>query len=265
MGLFDKDSKRSFLALSQSFGRGEAGISVLVTKLTGQFKLGASTTFQIQLPYQVNAGEWTTTAGMSDPVFTLSHDLGKFSAARFNLNLGFKIPAGSANLELDGVPLPMPYQVSLGTYDLMLGFAFSYNRFLASIGFQQPLNANRNQYTGQPLGTVVFDNTRNFMRRPDLTIRVAQGFEWKKFVISAGVLPILHLGNDTFESDEMERVEIKGSAGLTLNLNGSVAYQLPGSLLLLDLAAPVIVRTARPDGLTRSFLMALTWRWYLSE
>jgi hypothetical protein len=227
--------------------------------------LASGTTFQIQLPYQINVGEFTTTAGMSDPIFTLSHDLGNYSSARFNINVGFKIPSGSANLEGEGVPLPMPYQVSLGTYDLMLGFAFTYNRFLAAVGFQQPLNANRNQYTGQPIGNVVFDNTRNFMRRPDLTIRVAQGFEWKKFIFSAGVLPILHLGNDTYESDFMERVEIKGSAGLTLNINGSAAYQLPNSLLLLDLAAPAIVRTARPDGLTRSFLMSLTWRWYLTD
>ena len=261
MGSFYSAKPKSYLSIGQSFGRGEAGISVFVTQLTAQFQLSANTAFQIKVPFQINQGSFATTSGLSDPIFVLSHDLGRESEAHFNLNIGVKIPAGAANQDLEGTPLPMPYQTTLGSFDLLAGFAFTYGGFLASVGFQQPLTANQNEYNGVPLDGVVFDTTVQFFRKPDLVFRIAQGFEWKKWTFSAGALPILHLGQDTYENQLGERKEISGSGGLTLNITGEIVRKLgERNRLVLNLAAPVIVRDARPDGLTRSFVMGLTWR-----
>ena len=261
MGEFYNSKPRSFLSIGQSFGRGEAGISVFVTQLTAQFQLSDHTAFQVKIPYQINQGSYATTSGLSDPIFVISHDLGRESEARYNLNVGVKIPSGAANQELDGIALPMPYQTTLGSFDLLAGFSFTYGGFLASIGFQQPLTANQNAYNGMPLNGVTFDTTVNFLRKPDLVFRIAQGFDWHNWTFSAGALPILHLGEDTYETALGERGEINGSGGLTLNLTADIVRKLGDrNRLVLNLAAPVIVREARPDGLTRSFVMGLTWR-----
>jgi hypothetical protein len=55
--------------------------------------------------------------------------------------------------------------------------------------------------------------------------------------------------------------EIIGSQGLTLNGNTYIDYEFNSkNIIQLNLGMPVIVRDARPDGLTRSFIANLEYR-----
>jgi len=75
------------------------------------------------------------------------------------------------------------------------------------------------------------------------------------------LLPIYHLSNDKFTDIDGIEQEIEGSEGLTLNWNIYLDYPLNDTQnLQLILGAPFIVRDARPDGLTRSFIASLDYR-----
>lgn len=60
--------------------------------------------------------------------------------------VGLKVPFDEADIVKNGIHLPMPYQTSLGTTDLVLGFSYIRKSFGATLALQQPLkkmNGNR--------------------------------------------------------------------------------------------------------------------------
>lgn len=75
------------------------------------------------------------------------------------------------------------------------------------------------------------------------------------------MLPIYHLTNDKFTDELNIKREIEGSQGLTLNGNVYFDYEFNAkSSLQLNVGMPFVVRDARPDGLTRSFIANLEYR-----
>ena len=73
---------------------------------------------------------------------------------------------------------------------------------------------------------------------------------------SAGLLFIYHLANDSYTDVLGNRVTSKGSQGLTLNLNFSSIVPVSKKMdLIFIFAAPIKTRDARPDGLTREFIV----------
>ena len=59
--------------------------------------------------------------------------------------MGLKVPFTDGNLKENGVPLPMDFQPSLGTYDLILGVSHQYKNFNFVVAYQQPLTQNNNR------------------------------------------------------------------------------------------------------------------------
>ncbi len=75
------------------------------------------------------------------------------------------------------------------------------------------------------------------------------------------VLFLYHLGEDRYENTLGNRQNIDGSDGLTINGNLISAYQINKTdSIELSLVTPFVVRTIRPDGLTRSFTAALIYK-----
>jgi len=75
------------------------------------------------------------------------------------------------------------------------------------------------------------------------------------------LLSIYHEANDTYLQANKTRTEIPNSAGLTMNANVFADYKLKNrSGFELSLGTPFVIRTNRPDGLTRSFVAALEYR-----
>jgi hypothetical protein len=184
--------------------------------------------------------------------------------------LGFKIPLSQSNSSEMGMPLPMQYQSSLGTFDVIAGLTFSDKHWQFSAGYQQPLSgANKNGFlpefwNGKP-ESLNYPPSFQLDRKGDLLLRASRGFGTSKgFSFNTGLLAIYHLGEDSYTNPfEGNRVQpIDGSAGLTLNLTGA-AYWQAGKRTRVGLQAgvPLVVRDVRPDGLTRSWVLAPEISW----
>lgn len=78
--------------------------------------------------------------------------------------------------------------------------------------------------------------------------------------IKPAVLAIYHLNNDSYFNDANKEVVIDGSKGLTLNGNLFLNYHITDRKLLeVSFGFPFVTRTARPDGLTREFVIGLEY------
>lgn len=104
---------------------------------------------------------------------------------------------------------------------------------------------------------VLTDNylsTQGYHRNGDILVRLSYPVNSgnKKITLIPSVLPIYHLGNDSYIDNTGQRAEIIGSGGLTLNLNLFLRYRVSESNHIeISAGAPVIARTARPDGLSQ--------------
>ena len=82
-------------------------------------------------------------------------------------------------------------------------------------------------------------------------------------------MAIHHLGKDsrlefkdgTGNMEIPDRVDIAGSEGLTLNFTADVRYRMNDAWSIeVSYGSPLVVRQVRPDGLTRSMVLAVGLR-----
>lgn len=155
----------------------------------------------------------------------------------------------------------MDYQSSLGTFDLILGAGYKFRKVQTVVAYQQPLVQNNNTFlatqypSDSPLSD--FQSTNQFQRRGDLLLRISHPtHSAKKVTITPSLLPIYHLGNDTYVDELGSTREIDGSNGLTLNANLYLDLEIGrASIIQVNLGMPFVVREARPHGLTRSLIV----------
>lgn len=200
--------------------------------------------------------------GLSDIFLNASYAMSNYSTVTF----GMKIPLSRADKMNQGLPLPMDYQNSLGTLDLILGLGFEIKKLQLVLAWQQPLVQNKNEFLADdyPVNSELsnFQSTNAFKRQGDIMLRVSYPFQIaSKFRITPGVLPIYHLANDKYTDNGGLDREIKGSKGLTLNTNLYFDFDINHTnTIQLFLGMPLVVREIRPDGLTRSFLITFEYQ-----
>jgi len=216
----------------------------------------------VKLTTLSQSGNDISTFGLSDIFINGNYKIGQKGI----FTLGAKIPLMDANKMKDGLPLPMDYQSSLGTFDLVAGFGYTVGRVQLVAAIQQPLTQNNNSFLAEeyPMDSRLrdFQSTNEFQRSGDVLLRASYPFNLgQKLKVIPSLLPIYHLSNDKFTDIDGIEQEIEGSEGLTLNWNIYLDYPLNDTQnLQLILGAPFIVRDARPDGLTRSFIASLDYR-----
>lgn len=180
--------------------------------------------------------------------------------------IGIKAPLNEANRLHNGLNLPMDYQSSLGTFDLILGSGFKLRKLQIVAAIQQPLTQNKNAFISNSYpedSRLRFIQTTNrFKRSGDVLLRVSYPFSLgEKLSLTPSILPIYHISNDRYLDLNNIEQEIVGSQGLTLNANIYVDYKINSkNIIQLNAGSPFIVRSARPDGLTRSFIVNLEYR-----
>ncbi len=199
--------------------------------------------------------------GLSDIYVNANYALNE----KTGLVLGAKIPLNKADRQKDGLPLPMDYQSSLGTVDLVLGVSRQFNKLLVVAAYQQPLTQNDNAFLSEEysLGSKLqeIQSTNQFQRSGDVLLRLSYPIHFgEKLRITPSILPIYHLGEDKFTNANGIEQAIAGSDGFTLNGNVFVDYGVgKNGNLQLSLASPFIVREARPDGLTRGYVVGFEY------
>ena len=232
---------------------------------------GSYIEFNQQLNTKLSADVKITTLAQSGngiSVFNLSDLFLNFNyspTSKFTLTAGAKIPLADGNKEQNNLPLPMDYQSSLGTFDLIIGAGYTASRWQFVWAYQQPLTQNKNKFLAEqypsdsPLRD--FQSTNKFERKGDMLLRISYPMPvGKSFTFTPSLLPIYHLGNDRYTDAIGNVTEIVKSEGLTLNANLYVDLSISkASSLQLNFGTPLVVRETRPDGLTRSFIVNLEY------
>ena len=262
-----KEGKKNDLSVGFGYGIGERSTDNYTWYAEYTRTITKRTSVTGKLSYAAISGELANTSGLGDLFLSVNHAFDIKSKWKKSFVVGLKIPFDGANIKKNGIYLPMPYQTSLGTTDLVLAINYTRKSFGATLAVQQPLkpiNENKflpGDYPATPL-TLKYWPSNEFSRKGDIVGRVSYNFKTgERFSIRPSLLGIYHEANDTYLDDAKNRRPIYNSRGLTLNGNVFVDYHLKnGSGFELSLGTPFIVRDQRPDGLTRSFVASLEYQ-----
>lgn len=245
-----------------SYGAADYSISVFGTYLEYSRQLNDKFGLDAKLTTLSQSGNDISSFGLSDIFINSNYRISN----KATLTLGVKIPLSDANKKEDGRALPMDYQSSLGTFDLVLGFGYNIGKLQLVAALQQPLTQNNNAFFAEdyPINSPLreFQSTNQYQRSGDVLLRASYPINLgQKFRLTPSLLPIYHLANDKYTNMDGMKLEIEGSQGLTLNWNLYLDYDLDEKQALqFNVGAPFIVRDVRPDGLTRSFVASLEYR-----
>ncbi|MBL8009383.1 MAG: hypothetical protein JNJ64_02150 [Flavobacteriales bacterium] len=274
---------RHLLRLTFSYSVGEQGTTVIQEVAEVSLGLTRRLGLQLRLPYQQASGELGQVNGVGDPVATLSYavwrrdphrlDGGRprwAGARRLDVLLGVKAPSNKADATTaDGKPLPMPYQTSLGTIDLLAGLSYRHDRWSLALAYQHVLkNANENGFTHErwmdDMRVLGYFESPFLERANDAVARLQYAVPIGRVTVQPGLLAIVHLGQDRRLASSGNIIglpgteAVAGSEGLTLNVTVDARWRMSDRWALeLSYGSPVVTRTVRPDGLTRSLVANL--------
>ncbi|MEZ5015982.1 MAG: hypothetical protein R2800_02950 [Flavipsychrobacter sp.] len=246
-------NNQSSIALSTAISSGENGTNIITPQLELKAPMGTKGYIEGKLPINIASGEAGSHTGIGDLIVTYTRPLAK----KFALNgtVGTRVSFGDATATDNNQPLPMPYQSNLGTTDLIVGVSAKWGKYISTaIGYQQPLiQYNNNQYSLSSSTYNTYFESANLERSGDILFRVQGHYDWEKLGISAGPLFIYHLANDKITYASGVNSSVAGSQGLTINITGNIYYKIRNWQVDISAGSPVQVRTARPDGLTKSW------------
>lgn len=262
-----RNGNKNDLSIGFAYGKGERSTNNYTGYVEYTRTITGRTSVTGKLGYSLVSGELSNTNGLTDLFLSVNHAFDIKGKWQKSFVAGLKLPFDGADISDNGIHLPMPYQTSLGTTDLVLAINYNRKNFGATLAVQQPLkpiNENKflpGDYPSQPLALKYWP-TNEFSRKGDIVGRVSYNFKVKeKFSVRPSLLGIYHEANDTYVDNNKVRRAIFNSKGLTLNANVFVDYRLKnGSGFELSLGTPFIIREQRPDGLTRSFVASIEYQ-----
>ncbi len=250
------DETLNSITFGLNYGFADNSITVLGFALEYSRQITSNLGVDVKFTSLAQSGNGVAEFGLSDVYVSARYGI----TSDVQAVLGGKIPLMRANTSLDGLALPMDYQSSLGTYDAILGVRYVVGGLQVLAAAQLPLVQNQNAFLSElyPAGSALrsFQSTNAFNRSADVLLRASYPLPVSEsVVITPSVLPIYHLAEDTYTTASGVVESITGSRGLTLNVNVFMTVAVArNQSIQLSVAAPLIVRQARPDGLTRSFL-----------
>jgi len=231
--------------------------------------LGSKTSVQVKVPYTIVRGELGSAHSFSDISFSATRNLVHKDKYQVNVTLGGKIPSNNANLQsniYDHKVMPMYYQTSLGTYDIVFGGSLITKKWQFAVGYQQALNSNGNTFThqlwtGEDPANGEYPQTYHLKRGNDIMVRVERNFRSSRFNGYIGLLPIYRLNEDVATDPVSgQRVKLAGSSGLALNVLTGAGYNLSvRSAIKFLFAVAAMSRPHNPDGLSRIFVNTISY------
>jgi hypothetical protein len=260
----EKEFKNN-IEISAIFGAGEADVTYFSPYISYGRKVNERFSWSSKVTFSAANGSFGTRAAFGDAFLIGNYAFATKNNTQWSVLVGSKIPFTSSNLKINGYSLPLDYQSSLGTFDLFLGTNLNYKNWEFNAALQIPVfNNNKNSYFAAFSGTDDFLTTNLFERKSDALFRTTYTLKTSnnKFSFKPNVLFIYHLGEDSFENSFGKRENFVDSKGLTINGNLISTYNINKQKSVeLSLATPFVVRDIRPDGLTRSFVLALQYKY----
>lgn len=270
---FNKKIEFRLRSMEISFYRGTTTLTPVIYVATADlnFGLNSKTFFQLKLPFQAVTGQLANTSGLGDISLCLTRTV--FNSEKFdvNLSLGGKIPSNHSDKSIDGHPLPMYYQTSLGTYDLIAGISLISREWLFATGIQIPLNKNENQFLWREWADNepdpdeaayirLYNNSKELKRGTDVMLRIERNFRFSRLNFTIGVLPIYRIVNDEITNLSGEREKPEGAKGLALSGIFTTGYNFNvRSGVKLLLGHKIVQREFNPDGLTRELVSTVSY------
>lgn len=249
-----------------TYGLGEYDISYVNPYIEYTGVISPKFSLSGKITYAFISGELANVNNLSDVTISSSFVLNENETSLINAVVGVKIPLNNSNIKKDENPLPMHYQSSLGTYDLIVGANYTLINFGISVAWQQPIvNSNDNEFLKPADNTLTeykYTSTNSFQREGDVMLRVSYDLSLTEnnLTIRPGLLGIYHLAEDSYVDGSGIRQDIEGSQGLTLNGNLFLTYRFSDSKQLeLSVGSPFIARESRPAGLTRKVVAGLEY------
>ncbi|RKS03552.1 hypothetical protein [Flavobacterium sp. 102] len=262
---FDKENtSKNLIETGSIYGVGEADVTYLSSYVTYSRTFSEKWALSAKFTYSIADGSFGQRGQFGDAYLISNYKWAEKDKKQWSILTGFKFPFTTSNAKINGYSLPLDYQASLGTFDLILATNYKLSQWDFNLGFQIPVfNNNKNSYFAEYSGTDDFPSTNLFERKSDALFRTTYTYQTlnKKFTFKPNVLFLYHLGEDSYENIFSQREIIEGSDGLTINGNLITSYSLNAkSSLELSLATPFVVRDIRPDGLTRAFTAGLIYK-----
>ncbi len=259
----DKEMKNA-IEIATIFGTGESDVKYFSPYISYTRQINDKIELSTKVTFSTASGSFGTRGAFGDAFLIGKYTFAEKNKKQWSTLLGWKFPFTASNLKINGYSLPLDYQSSLGTFDLFLGTNFKYSHWDFNVAVQIPVfNNNKNSYFKEYSATDDFLTTNLFERKSDALFRATYTLNTKnqRFSFKPNVLFIYHLGEDSFENIYGIRENYVGSKGLTVNGNLISAYNISNRKSIeLSVAAPFVVRDIRPDGLTRSFVLALQYK-----
>lgn len=247
-------------SVTPSIGLGDQQSWVIGSAFSYQLQTEKGWAVGVALPYSLTTGNLGTTSGIGDFIISLNIPVLRSETNQISWLVAGKIATGNANKKIDGDALPMVYQQSSGTNDVITSINWNHKTWLFAVGYQHAFNTTENEFFASdfPEESDAFQyHSSAFLKRgDDMMLRAEKRFKGKgKSSYRAGALPVIRIQADEIKVNGVYE-EIANSTGLTLNLYTSWRYQFNDQFYSeLQLAAPPIVREVRADGTTRSFLL----------
>lgn len=260
----EQSVKKQKITLLLANGIGDENVYIFAPAIQYENTLNAHWEIQARVTANYATGNLGNATGLGDLFLSSSYSFKKNSKWQTTLLLGTKIFLNNSNILVGNKPLPMPYQSSLGTVDLLTGVSVTNDTWFFSTALQQPLTGiNRNtflpEYWEIPEAAKYFP-TNDFNRKGDVLLKAGYALPTgNSFKINIGLLGIYHLGNDTYINGNVSNqpIVLVGSRGLTLNGIAAVLYRINNKFSIgLSGGVPFVVRDIRPDGLTRKFVLS---------
>ncbi|MFV8332985.1 hypothetical protein [Flavobacterium sp. GSP14] len=225
----DKELKNG-IEIGSIFGAGEADITYISPYISYIRTINERLSLSSKITYSVASGSFGQRGAFGDAYLIGNYNWKPKTNTQWSSLLGFKIPFTSSNLKINEFSLPLDYQSSLGTFDLIAGLNFNYKKWDFNTAVQIPVfNNNKNSYFKEFSGTDDFPSTNLFERKSDALFRTTYTFQTsnKKFTFKPNVLFIYHLGEDRFQNTFGQRETIKNSDGLTIMLTPKIRTIYP--------------------------------------
>lgn len=254
---------------------------VYVANLDVSIGITPKTGFQVKLPYQWTTGNFGQAAGMGDISVSLTRNLGRIKNFDFNATVGMKIPSNGADLKSqgrrrplsDGLVLPMYYQVSLGSWDIVAGASLINENWLIAVGYQNALTANNNTFKWSDWDPPVYPSegyirayprATKLKRGSDIMLRIERNFRFARYNLNVGLLPIYRITKDQIIEDAMAEsdvyVKVEKTTGLALSALAGFGYHLNvNNTIKFTYGRKITQREINPDGLTRHDVMIIAY------
>lgn len=266
---FNKKIEFKLRALEISFYRGTTSLTPVIHVATADmtFGLSSKTFFQIKLPYQAVTGRLANTSGLGDISLCLTRNIKSGERYDINFSLGAKLPTNKSDKNIDGLPLPMYYQTSLGTYDIITGLSLITRQWLFATGIQIPFNENNNQFlwedweqTSEAEYILGYNQAKELKRGTDIMIRAERNFRFSRLNFTLGILPIYRINRDEITSPRGLRVQPDKAKGLAMSGIFTTGYNFNvRSGIKLLLGHKFVQRETNPDGLSREFVSTISY------